>query len=153
MTWPPERPDNANRIPISTVGALIFNDAGDVLMIRTRKWSDKWGVPGGKIKYGESSLTALIREVKEETSLDVEDVQFVMVQDCIESSEFYRSEHFLLLNYVCRVSGSTTVQLNEEAQAWKWVDPKEALTMELNRPTLILMEKVDEMGLSFEARK
>ena len=33
--------------PEATVGALIFNDAGKVLMIRTHKWSNLWGIPGG----------------------------------------------------------------------------------------------------------
>ena len=39
-------------VPIVTVGAAIFNEAGEVLMIRTRKWSDLWGIPGGKVKWG-----------------------------------------------------------------------------------------------------
>src|SRR5258708_6332538 len=37
--------------PIVTVGGLIFDDAGLVLMVRTHKWSDLWGIPGGKIKW------------------------------------------------------------------------------------------------------
>src|SRR5208283_5235208 len=41
--------------PLATVGGLIFNEAGEVLMIRTHKWSNLWGIPGGKIKWGESS--------------------------------------------------------------------------------------------------
>src|SRR5690242_15707627 len=53
-------------MPIATVGALIFDEADRVLMIRTHKWSDLWGIPGGKIKWGESSEDALRRELKEE---------------------------------------------------------------------------------------
>jgi phosphoglycolate phosphatase len=49
--------------PLATVGALIFNGAGEVLMIRTHKWSNKWGIPGGKIKWGETSEAALRREI------------------------------------------------------------------------------------------
>ena len=48
------------------------------------------------IKWGEPSETALQRELKEETDLEVEDLRFVMVQDCIHSKEFYRDAHFLL---------------------------------------------------------
>ncbi len=54
--------------PIVTVGGLIFNAAGEVLMIRTHKWSNLWGIPGGKIKWGEASEEALRRELKEETN-------------------------------------------------------------------------------------
>ena len=75
-------------LPIATVGALIRDHAGRVLMVRTRKWSNLWGIPGGKIKRGETSPDALRREVREETNLELDDVQFVMVQDCIDSPEF-----------------------------------------------------------------
>ena len=71
--------------PLATVGALIFNGAGEVLMIRTHKWSNLWGIPGGKIKWGETSEAALRREIKEETGLNVTDIEFVLVQDCIHS--------------------------------------------------------------------
>ena len=50
--------------PLATVGALIFNAKGEVLMIRTHKWSNKWGIPGGKIKWGETSEAALRREIR-----------------------------------------------------------------------------------------
>ena len=70
----------------ATVGALIFNARGEVLMIRTHKWSGLWGIPGGKIKWGETSEAALRREIKEETNLKVTDIKFVLVQDCIHST-------------------------------------------------------------------
>ena len=57
--------------PIATVGALVFNSENEVLMIRTHKWSNLWGIPGGKIKWGETSEAALRREILEETGLEV----------------------------------------------------------------------------------
>jgi phosphoglycolate phosphatase-like HAD superfamily hydrolase/ADP-ribose pyrophosphatase YjhB (NUDIX family) len=128
--------------PIATVGALIWNEAGEVLMVRTQKWSGLWGIPGGKIKFGESSHAALKREIKEETNLDVTDVQFALVQDCIHSREFYRDSHFVLLNYTCRAHGVCDVKLNEESQEYRWLNPGEALKMKLNKPTRILLEHV-----------
>src|SRR5437016_378744 len=46
-------------LPIVTVGGLIFDKTGKVLMIRTHKWSDLWGIPGGKVKWGETCADAL----------------------------------------------------------------------------------------------
>ncbi|HEY1171910.1 MAG TPA: NUDIX domain-containing protein [Verrucomicrobiae bacterium] len=129
-------------MPIATVGALIFNDAGKVLMVRTHKWSDLWGIPGGKIKWGETSEEALRRELLEETNLTVEDVQFVLVQDCIHSTEFYRDAHFILLNYTCRSRGAQMVRLNEEAEEWRWVTLAEAMKLPLNVPTVNFLKKV-----------
>ena len=129
--------------PIPTVGALIFNHDGDVLVIRTQKWSDKWGIPGGKIHSGEASIDALRREIREETALEIEEIDFVLVQDAISPKEFYRDAHFLLLNYTCRCcSKSPQVILNDEAQSFCWVSPKEALSLDLNEPTQILLDAV-----------
>lgn len=128
--------------PIATVGGLIFNDAGEVLMIRTHKWSNLWGIPGGKIKWGEPSEDALRREVKEETDLDITDIEFVLVQDCIHSKEFYRDAHFVLLNYTCRCGGRPAVKLNDEAREFKWVELDVALQMPINAPTRKLLEAV-----------
>jgi phosphoglycolate phosphatase-like HAD superfamily hydrolase len=133
--------------PVATVGAVIFDeDKKKVLMIRTQKWSNLWGIPGGKIKYGESSVDALHREIKEETDLDVDGVEFVLVQDCIHSNEFYKPAHFLLLNYTCVCRGPANVHLNEEAQEFAWVTFEEGMKMQLNTPTRVLLERLASRG-------
>jgi phosphoglycolate phosphatase-like HAD superfamily hydrolase/ADP-ribose pyrophosphatase YjhB (NUDIX family) len=131
-----------SKIPLATVGGLIFNARGEVLMIRTHKWSDLWGIPGGKIKWGESSLAALRREIREETGLKVANIEFVLVQDCIHSREFYHDAHFVLLNYTCRCVGKTPVTLNEEGQEFRWLKLAEAKRLNLNKPTKILLAAV-----------
>jgi phosphoglycolate phosphatase len=136
------RPSAETRHPVVTVGGLIFNQRQDVLMIRTHKWSNLWGIPGGKTKFGETSAHALRRELKEETALDIQDIEFVMVQDCIHSREFYRDAHFVLLNYTCRCVGEPKVQLNEEAQEFRWLSLEEAFQLPLNQPTRVLLEAV-----------
>jgi phosphoglycolate phosphatase len=139
---PALRQSEESRPPIPTVGALIFNDADQVLVVRTHKWSDLWGIPGGKIKWGEPAETALRRELREETGLDITDIRLVLVQDCIHSREFYRDAHFVLLNYTCRAAGCQPVKLNDEARAFQWVSPAQALQMPINHPTRVLLEQV-----------
>jgi phosphoglycolate phosphatase-like HAD superfamily hydrolase/ADP-ribose pyrophosphatase YjhB (NUDIX family) len=141
-TFPPAPSAGQPELPVVTVGALIFNSRGQVLMIRTHKWSNLWGIPGGKVRFGEASVDALRRELKEETNLDVADVKFVLVQDCIHSKEFYRDAHFVLLNYTCRAADSAEVTLNEEGQEYRWVSIRDALELPLNQPTQILLEQV-----------
>jgi phosphoglycolate phosphatase-like HAD superfamily hydrolase/ADP-ribose pyrophosphatase YjhB (NUDIX family) len=129
--------------PLATVGALIFNAKKEVLMIRTQKWSGLWGIPGGKIKRGESSLAALRREIKEETALKITDIKFVIVQDCISSKEFYRDAHFVLLNYTCQCAAKNPrVVLNEEAREFQWLKLAAAKKLKLNKPTKILLDAV-----------
>jgi len=128
--------------PVVTVGALIFDNQNRVLLVQTYKWSNLWGIPGGKIKFGEPSEDALRREIKEETGLDVHSIKFVMTQDCIHSDEFYRDEHFILLNYTCVCDDSKDVKLNEEAHNYIWVSLGDALKMPLNIPTRRLIDEV-----------
>jgi phosphoglycolate phosphatase-like HAD superfamily hydrolase/ADP-ribose pyrophosphatase YjhB (NUDIX family) len=142
---PAEPPHGAFQMPIATVGGLIFDSQGKVLMVRTQKWSGLWGIPGGKIKRGESSEAALRRELKEETNLDIQDIRFVLAQDCIDSKEFYRPAHFILLNYTCRAAGEVLVRLNEEAREFRWVTVAEALAMPINQPTRRLLEAVESL--------
>ena len=137
----PEKNIEAKRpcTPVATVGAIIYNSQNQVLMIKTEKWSNKWGIPGGKIEYGESSESALRREITEETNLTISNINFVLAQDSINSNEFFKPAHFILLNYTCTTSGKENVILNEEAQEYCWVSETEALKMELNQPTKVLL--------------
>jgi phosphoglycolate phosphatase len=135
--------ESIEKFPLATVGALIFNFKNEALLIRTHKWSDKWGIPGGKIKFGETSEAALRREILEETALKISDIQFVLVQDCIHSKEFYRDAHFVLLNYVCRcVAKSPRVKLNDEGRKFRWLKLTDVKKLKLNKPTKILLDAV-----------
>ena len=126
--------------PVPTVGAAIFDDTGLVLLVKTWKWSDKWGIPGGKIQHGETIESALRREIREETGLEITNVEFVLTQEAIVPPEFYREDHFLLLNFKARAH-SRQVVLNEEASEFVWLDPATALGgLDLNQPTRKLLE-------------
>ncbi|HTV43353.1 MAG TPA: NUDIX domain-containing protein [Candidatus Sulfotelmatobacter sp.] len=137
--------ESLHNAPVATVGALVFNSKGEVLMIRTHKWSNLWGIPGGKIKFGETSEAALRREIFEETGLKISDIEFVLVQDCIHSKEFYRDAHFVLLNYTCRSAAKNPqVRLNEEGREFRWLSLADAKKLKLNKPTKILLDAVSK---------
>ena len=59
------------KIIIVYAGGCIFNENGEVLL-QKRADCNKWGFPGGAIELGETPEMAAIREVKEETGLDVD---------------------------------------------------------------------------------
>lgn len=135
-----------NNRPVATVGALIHDGEGKFLMVRTHKWSNRWGIPGGKIERGETCEQALIREIREETALEVSDVRFVFVQESIDSPDFIRPEHFILLNYLAKAV-SKEVVLNEEAEEFAWVSFDEALAMDLNKATRVLFAEIARQQL------
>lgn len=60
-----------DKVILVFAGGCIFNEKGEVLL-QKRGDSGMWGFPGGAIEPGETPQMAAIREVKEETGLDVE---------------------------------------------------------------------------------
>ena len=58
--------------------AIIVNDKGQILL-QSRADRDKWGLPGGCQELGERFQDTVIREIKEETNLDVneEDLELI----------------------------------------------------------------------------
>ena len=66
--------------PIISVGStvLIFNDKNE-LLLNLRSDSNDWGIPGGGKEINETLEECAIRELKEETNLDVSDLELVTV--------------------------------------------------------------------------
>lgn len=138
-----------SNLPLATVGALVVSPAGKLLFVKTHKWKGSWGVPGGKIDYGESLQAALKREFLEETGLTLHDIHWGPVQEAVDSEEFYRPAHFILLNFIARSDGEE-VTLNEEAEAFAWVEVGAADDYDLNTPTQRLLEFYRQHGFGTE---
>lgn len=132
---------------IATVGGLLVADTGELLLIRTAKWSGRWGLPGGKIDYGETMLDAYRREMREETGIEVEHADWLCIQDCIESPEFTQPRHFLLINYVSRLAGRPEPRKNYESTQIGWFSPAQVAGMDLNQPTRAAIALAREHGL------
>ncbi|WP_038057944.1 NUDIX domain-containing protein [Thermus amyloliquefaciens] len=124
------------RYPIPTVGALVEQE-GRVLLVRTDKWRGAWGVPGGKVEWGESLEGALRREFWEEVGLALKEVRFALVQEAIFSPEFHKPTHMLLFNYFALGEGE--VRPGEEILEWAWLPPEEALAYPVNSFTRALL--------------
>jgi len=117
--------------PEPTVGALIFSPEDKLLLMQSHKWRNRYVVPGGHIELGETMQDALRREVKEETGLDIYDIEFLMFQEFIFDDAFWEKRHFIFFDYISRTD-STHVTLNSEAQEYVWVSLEEALELPLD---------------------
>jgi nucleoside triphosphatase len=81
----------------------------------------------------------LRREVKEETGLDIYDIEFVSLQESIFDEAFHEERHFIFIDFVCRTA-SNEVVLNAESQEYVWVSLEEASRLPINRYTKRLIE-------------
>jgi len=125
------------KYPEPTVGALIFNQEDKVFLMTSPKWQGEYSLPGGHIELGETIEEAVKREIKEETNLDVFDIQFLMVQECIFSEEFYKKKHFVFLDYICKTKDADVILDDKEGTEYVWVTIDEALKLPLNSYTKI----------------
>ena len=132
--------------PEATVGALIVDDKGEILLVRSYKWGKKYVVPGGHIELGERSEAAIKREVKEEVGLEVEPVRLLLIQEAIYPTDYIKHEHYIFLDYLCRTHESKVVLDGDEIQEHIWMLPKDALQLDLEIFTRNLVNAYLKLG-------
>jgi len=125
--------------PEPTVGALILNEQNKIFLFKSHKWGNKYAIPGGHIELGETMHEALIREVKEETNLDIYNIEFFCFFEVIYDKQYWKPKHFIFFDYICRTEDSF-VLLNDEAEEYVWVDKSEVLKYELENNTRRFIE-------------
>ena len=136
----------SQRYPEATVGALVVNPQGLVLIVRSSKWYDKFTVPGGHIELGERAEAAIIREVREETGLDVNSARLLLVQQAIYPRDYYKHEHFIFMDYICETDDSEVKLDGRELQEYVWVEPEAALELNMEEYTRNFVDKyLDEL--------
>ena len=107
------------QFPEPTVGALIFNAQGQMLLVKSHKFNGQYVIPGGHIELGETMEEALRREILEETSLSICDIEFLCVQEFVFDEIFWKKRHFIFLDFICKTKDELVV-LNDEAQEYLW---------------------------------
>lgn len=108
------------------VKALIEQDGKYLFLRRDKAFQSgpqKWDIPGGRIKPEEALSDALIREVHEETGLELEQASVLLAAQDIFVPE--KSLHVVRLTYSTVAVGS--VVLSEEHDDYKWMTRDEAL--------------------------
>lgn len=103
--------------PLFSVGAfaIIFDDEGRVLLCHRRDM-DAWNLPGGGLEPGELPNEGVIREVMEETGLEVDVERLVGVY-----AKPGRND--LVFSFICRVTGGELTETPEtDASAYFLTD-------------------------------
>ena len=110
--------------PYLAVSAAVFRD-GRVLIVRRGRPPAQglYTLPGGGVELGETLEEAIIREVREETSLEIAPLELVGFREAIARDAKGRIErHFVILPFAARwVQGE--ISLNEELAEAHWLTP------------------------------
>ncbi|MFA5023062.1 MAG: NUDIX domain-containing protein [Candidatus Paceibacterota bacterium] len=139
-----------------TIGVFgIIKDDQNRVLLCLRNDYDLWNLPGGGLEKGETPWQGAIREVKEETGLDVEIVKLIGIYSKPDKDE-------IIFSFECKIIGGE-ITLNNEAKDIKWfafdeipknTSPKqvERISDLLKNPTGLIM-KVQEGESSIELIK
>ncbi len=112
--------------PFLAVSAAIFRDGKVLVVRRARKPAlNLYTMPGGVVEAGETLADAIMREVREETSLQIEVLALAGHREAVMRDAQERVErHFVIMCFAARwVSGEPV--LNEELDDACWLDPSE----------------------------
>ena len=113
-----------------TVRGIIRNSDGEILIVKrhpkSRTDPEMWELPGGKVEKGEHFADALVREIKEETNLDVN------VGDFCEAiqNDYPHKRTVQLMMYLDDINGS--VEISDEHTQFKWASMDEIRSLELS---------------------
>jgi 8-oxo-dGTP diphosphatase len=112
-----------NQINISQK-IILVNINGEILTMRRGKTAPSrpgyWDLPGGDLEFGEDLKDGIIREVKEETGLDIDIPTLLDVFSAFND----RNEFWVTICYFSKVE-SADVKLSFEHDSFKWIHPKE----------------------------
>lgn len=125
-----EKPENF--ISRFEVVSCYLECQGNILLLHRPKHKSqggKWGVPAGKIDPGENPNEALIREIREETGIELTNESLNFLNKVFVR---YPDYDFVYYMYKASLNELPEVQINiEEHQGYEWRTPKESLELEL----------------------
>ena len=122
---PPKPPKTCPR-PHVGIGVILVNTEGQVLIgKREGSHAPYWSIPGGYLEPGESFEAAAIREIKEETGLDIVSPAIVGVSNNLETwkAEGVHVVSVILLSTA--FSGTLTLMEPDKCSGWQWCDPSD----------------------------
>jgi 8-oxo-dGTP diphosphatase len=108
--------------PVKAVGAVVVGRDGRVLLVRRARppGEGTWTLPGGRVEQGESLEAAVIREIREETALDIRVVKSLGVVTIAREQFVYA-----IAEYLAVVKASGTPRAGDDAAEVRWASRAE----------------------------
>lgn len=133
--------------PVVGVGGVVVRAAAVLLVRRAAEpLRGQWSLPGGVVELGETLEEAVVRELSEETGLEVRVLELVEAFDRITRDPTGRSRyHYVLLDYLCEAL-SGNLQAGSDVTAVAWARAEEFDAYELGPHARRVCEKALAMA-------
>lgn len=118
-------------VHIVAAGGFVENTKGEILLVKTRR-DGQWVFPGGQVEVGENLIDGVIREVKEESGIDVKVSHLVGVFSNTATYEGHSGVKIVptkvMFDFVCEPVGGELTTSDETSDSC-WVSKEEVLNM------------------------
>jgi len=139
--------DKEEKYPKIIVGILIYNDEAKLFLACSHKWKDKWIIPWWHLEFWETLEECAYREVKEETNLEIENIQFFGIQESIFPEDFHTKKHMVFFDFIAKVKELQKVILNDEFEDFWWFSFDELEKLDIPKTVKGFVEGVKEKKL------
>ena len=129
------------RAPVVGVGVVVI-DRGRMLLVERGSGPlvGSWAVPGGKVRYGERLAEAAVREIREETGLEVELGGVVWLGEALGEGD-PPEHHVVIVDYAGKVV-SGDLAAGDDAASAAFVPLEELRSLDLTPTMYDLLEKL-----------
>jgi ADP-ribose pyrophosphatase YjhB (NUDIX family) len=132
--------------PLVGVGGVVI-DRDRTLLIRRghEPLKGEWSIPGGMVELGEELTAAVQRELKEETGLEVEPLECILVFDRILREGERVKYHYVIADYFCRRKRGRLLPASDVVDA-RWVRRVDLPEYHLTELVLSVIEQAFELA-------
>lgn len=104
----------------NTAVSMIVRNRTDGRILLIQQYGRPWNIlVAGYVNRGENAESAVAREVREETSMNVKEIHF-------NRTRFFEPSNTLMCNFTAWVDDDSELNTNSEVDAFNWFEPSEA---------------------------
>ena len=123
---------------IVAVDGIVENDKNEILLVK-HSYKEVWTVPGGQVEVGENLTDALIREIKEESGIDISVNKLICVSSNVCTYKGYNGYDVVptkvMFGFTCKYEGGELITSDETSHSC-WI-PKDNVLDYITVPALV----------------
>lgn len=129
--------------PVVGVGGVVIRDSAALLVRRGKEpLRGKWSIPGGAVEAGETLAEAVVREMLEETGLDVTVIELLqVVEPVFRDPAGQVQHHYIIHDFLCAAPPHREPRAGGDAEAVAWVREEDFARYALSESVVEVLKK------------